>query len=803
VLSGYRVLDLCDDRGFVAGFLLAQMGAEVIMVEPPEGLRHRHKGPYIDGIQHPERSLSHLTQDRGKSSVVISDNSELTELAMTADVLLECGAFQVDLDLLRSQNPGLVTISISAYGSDGPKKKWPASDITIAAASGAMSLTGDGDRPPVRVGIPQTWNFAGADAACAAALALYERESSGLGQHADIAAQVSYLSTSQFRMLGSFCLEPQEPQTRFSGGVRLGPLKIQYVHPCADGYVTVTFLFGAMVGPYSNRLMKWIYDEGECAENLRDEDFVSYANRVLEGEATPAILEEATETISSFVATRTKEDLLQAALAKNLLIAPIADMNDVMNLGHLQDRDYWDSIDVSSLSEGTLSGTARICGPMTRSTSKLVHRNLVAPGLGADTERVMRDLSRRPLLAPAESRRRRPLEGVKVLDFMWALAGPAATRTLADFGATVIKIESETRPDVLRGVGPFRGEEGDPEGSFQFHSLNAGKLGLGLDLNNQEAKGVLEDLVRWADVVTDSFSAGAMKKWGLDYEGLRKINPKIIAASSCLMGQTGPMAKYAGFGTMAAAIAGFYPITGWADRTPSGPYSAFTDYGSPRFTVLALVSALHHRLKTGEGQYIDFSQLEGALHFLAPALLDKEVNGVVATRMGNRDAVFAPQNAYPCIGEDSWIALSCETDEHWRALSLVIGYEEIADLNVGERRARHDYLDEIIGQWTSRKSVADAEKALISAGVPAHRVLGVNSISEDEQLRFHKAFVEVEHGTCGTSWVEATPIKLSATPAVVTDAAPTYGQHSFRVLTEILNYSEDRFADLAVSEVLK
>jgi crotonobetainyl-CoA:carnitine CoA-transferase CaiB-like acyl-CoA transferase len=415
----------------------------------------------------------------------------------------------------------------------------------------------------------------------------------------------------------------------------------------------------------------------------------------------------------------------------------------------------------------------------------------------------MRDLSRRPLLSPAESRRRRPLEGVKVLDFMWALAGPAATRTLADFGATVIKIESETRPDVLRGVGPFRQEEGDPEGSFQFHSLNAGKLGLGLDLNNQEARAVLEDLVRWADVVTDSFSAGAMKKWGLDYEGLRKINPNIIAASSCLMGQTGPMAKYAGFGTMAAAIAGFYPITGWADRTPSGPYSAFTDYGSPRFTVLALVAALHHRLKTGEGQYIDFSQLEGALHFLAPALLDKEVNGVVATRMGNRDAVFAPQNAYPCIGEDAWVAVSCETDEHWRALSLVIGSEEIADLNLEERRAKHDYLDEIISEWTCLKTVADAEKELISAGVPAHRVLGVNSISEDEQLRFHKAFVEVEHGTCGTSWVEATPIKLSATPAVVTDAAPTYGQHSFKVLTEILNYSEDHFADLAVSEVLK
>ena len=235
---------------------------------------------------------------------------------------------------------------------------------------------------------------------------------------------------------------------------------------------------------------------------------------------------------------------------------------------------------------------------------------------------------------------------------------------LADHGATVVKIETGSRPDILRSVTPSIGEGGGYESGLQFHSLNAGKLDLTLDLATPEARDVVRDLVKWCDVLTESFSAKAMTSWGLGYGELHNINPKLIMFSSCLMGQTGPMRFYAGFGTMAAAIAGFYPVTGWPDRIPAGPFTAYTDYISPRLSVVLIMAALEHRRRTGQGQHIDFSQLEGALHFLAPQLLDEEINGRTAGRHGNADPHMTPHAVFPAKGNDKWVAIACETDRH-------------------------------------------------------------------------------------------------------------------------------------------
>ena len=213
-----------------------------------------------------------------------------------------------------------------------------------------------------------------------------------------------------------------------------------------------------------------------------------------------------------------------------------------------------------------------------------------------------------------------PLSDVKVVDLMWALAGPTATRVMADYGATVVRVESTRHFDGARTVGPFVKGQAGGENSGLFHNMNAGKLMLTLDLATEAGKSVFLDLVRWADVVTESFSPRAMKGWGLDYASLRKIKPDIIMISSCLMGQTGPWARFAGFGNLAAAISGFFNLVGWPDRPPAGPFSAYTDYVSPRFTAIAILAALEHRRRTGQGQYIDQSQAEASLHFLTPAL---------------------------------------------------------------------------------------------------------------------------------------------------------------------------------------
>ena len=205
------------------------------------------------------------------------------------------------------------------------------------------------------------------------------------------------------------------------------------------------------------------------------------------------------------------------------------------------------------------------------------------------------------------------------MDLSWAVAAPMVTRVLADHGATVVRVESQHRLDALRGAGPYlAGTAGGIEDTAQWHSVNAGKRSLQLNLATDAARDVLRDLVRWGDVLVESFSPGTMESWGMGYDQLRELNPGLVVLSSSLMGQTGPLAHFAGFGNLAGAITGFYHVTGWPDRPPAGPYLAYTDYTSPRLALVALLAALDHRRRTGEGQYLDFAQAEAAAHFLGP-----------------------------------------------------------------------------------------------------------------------------------------------------------------------------------------
>ncbi|MFN0089346.1 MAG: CaiB/BaiF CoA transferase family protein, partial [Acidimicrobiales bacterium] len=417
---------------------------------------------------------------------------------------------------------------------------------------------------------------------------------------------------------------------------------------------------------------------------------------------------------------------------------------------------------------------------------------------------------RRPAAAPAPPRAEaqsggpdRALTGLKVLDFMWAVAGPSFTRALADHGATVVKLESQSRTDGARTVGPFLGDDPGPENTALWHNMGAGKLGLALDLRKPEAHAVVLDLVRWADVVTESFSPRAMRAMGLGYETLAEVNPGLIMVSSCLMGQSGPMAQYAGFGTMAAAICGFHHLTGWPDRPPVGPFSAYTDYVAPRFTLAAFLSALDERERTGMGQHLDFSQLEASLHLLGPALLDWTVNGREAQRAGNDDPRFAPHGVYRCAGPDAWAAIACETDEQHRALCAVIGAAGLAGLAAAERVARRRELDAVIEAWTAARPAAEVEAALVAAGVPAHRVQDSALCVEDPQLVHRGHFVRVPHPLHGETWVENSRLHLHRTPARVERPGPTFGQDAWEILSELLGYDDERIAELAAAEALE
>jgi crotonobetainyl-CoA:carnitine CoA-transferase CaiB-like acyl-CoA transferase len=799
MLEAYRVLDLTDDRGHLASYILAMLGADVILVEPPDGSSARRCGPFAGDRPDPDRSLTFWAWNRGKRSVVIDTTTpegqrQLARLAADADVLFESGAYPIDVESLRAANPGLVTVSISPFGGQGPKAHWPATDLTVLAAGGQLSITGDADRPPVRTIVPQAFLHACTDAASGALLALTERAESGLGQHVDISAQRSILQATQSYVLAT--LLGGTPAQRTSGGVRTGGLDIQLLWPCKDGYACITFLFGASMGPFTRRLMEWMHEEGYCDDATRDKDWLDYANQLFDGREPVEEYERLKQIVAAFCMDKTKADLLDGARLRNLLVAPIATPDEVINSPQYEFRDFWDHVDDPLLSNRTVQAP----GSVVHSTLNPRVRLDRPPRLGEHSDEVLGEPAlsagngHRPTVPAAA--RRLPLEGLKVLDLTWAMAGPATTRAMADYGATVIRVESTTHLDVARTVGPFCNDVPGTDSSGLLFNMSVGKRGIALDLRAPESRPVLEDLIRWADVMMESFSPRGHALLGLDYEHIVEINPNLIMMSSCLFGQSGPLQRCAGFGTTGAALAGFYHLTGWPDRPPCGPFGAYSDYPSPRFALCVLLAALDERRRTGRGQYFDFAQAEAAMHFLTPALLDHHLNGTDVTRRGNDDLDMSPHAVYPSAGDDRWIAVACRNDDDWGRLAHVLGRADLAALTLDERRDRKDELDRLIATWTAGHSPEDGEAALIGAGVPAHGVQNAGECAADEQLLSVDHFVTVPHSEHGTVVVEGSRMRLSATPARLESGPPLLGQDTVGVLMEVLGYDDERLGEL-------
>ncbi|MGB5756572.1 MAG: CoA transferase [Acidimicrobiales bacterium] len=807
MLSSYRVLDLSDERGQLCGHVLASLGAEVISIEPPGGSTSRRLGPFADDVDGPDTSLWHWSYNRGRKSVVLDletepDRQELLRLVDGADFLIESagpGAMErlgLDYDTLAERNRALIMVSISAFGSSGPKAGWPATDLTIMAAGGQMVLTGDADRPPLRIPLPQAYFHAAAEGAGAALIALYERQHhSGVGQHIDCSAQQSTMQATQSNMLAGAI--NATTSTRSAGGVSLAGIDIQLMWPCADGFMSVTFLFGPALGPFSQRLMNWIHEEGGCDEATRDKDWLNYGELVFGGVEPVAEYERVKQVLTDFFATRTKAELFAEAFERRLLFAPVTTTEDVHDNPHLAARRVWEDIDIGGRQVrfpgrvGIFSETPQPVLP-------------APPSLGQHTVEVRHEPPRKPVVAvePKPERGGAALEGLKILDFMWVMAGPAGSRVLADYGANIVRIDSQARLDTARTLQPFRDDEGLPDNTALYSNMNAGKRGLSLDLANPASRDVVRDLVRWADVVLESFSPKAMKGFGFDYESLRQVKPDLVMLSSCIMGQTGPYTSLAGYGTMAAAISGFFEITGWPDRPPSGPFGAYTDYISPRYLVASVMAAVEHHRATGQGQYIDFSQGEASLQQLTPLLLDWSVNGRLPRRQGNRDDVFAPHGVFRCDGDDQWVAIAVTTDDQWRALCNLLGGNGPAELTAPERHERVDELEKLIEGWTSTRSKSEIMAACIEAGIPAHQVQGSAETLADPQLAHRRHFIEVGHPTQGTTWIENTRFQLSRNPADVTYGGPSWGEHSWEILSEELGYDADQIAELAIAEVL-
>ncbi|MEO8695953.1 MAG: CoA transferase [Acidimicrobiales bacterium] len=820
VLAPYRVLDLTDEGANYAGMLLAQLGAEVIAVEPPSGQGSRHRGPMVPaaraaGLPAGERSLAHWSFNRGKKSVILdlehvaADRREFIRLASGADFVIESqkpGHWEsIGLGYDQLENPGLIYVSISPFGQDGPKRHYAASDLTVLAASNYMALTGDDDRAPLRPSVPQSCQHAAIDAVGAALIALWERHRSGLGQRIDVAAQASMILATQGYVLADALGAPTIK--RVTGGSMYPPFNVRAIWRCRDGYVNLMFLFGGVMGPFVSRLMQWMAEEGACDADLAERDWISFGAHVAEGLATLDDYENAKSVIAAFLLTKSKAELFEAALDRRLLIAPICTVGEVVDSQHFAARDSWETVE-------TPAGRLTFPGPVARLTRSPLADLPRAPFLGEHTEEIREEPPRRPVVGPtsASAGSSPALQGLKVLDFMWVVAGPAATRVLADFGATVVRVESERRMDITRFTAPLVRSTPGAESGGMYLNFNAGKLGLALDMANPEARGVVLDLVRWADVVCESFSPGAMERWGLGYEYLRSINPGLIMLSSSLLGQSGPHATLAGFGVMGAALSGFNYMCGWPDRDPVGPFGSYSDYVAPRVTVAMILAALEYRRQTGEGQYIDLSQAEASLPLLSSAILHYGLDGSLLTLVGNRDTGSAPHGVFRSaprvestgtIDSDRWVALSCESDEQWASMCEHIGRSDLKLLNTDERLARQDELEAVVGSWTVRHDESELVRQLQTLGIPSHEVQNSPECISDTQLQARGHFVTTDHPSLGPVVVEGSRFDLSRTKAGPFRPAPMLGEHTYEVLSELLGYDDDRIADIAASGALQ
>jgi crotonobetainyl-CoA:carnitine CoA-transferase CaiB-like acyl-CoA transferase len=402
--------------------------------------------------------------------------------------------------------------------------------------------------------------------------------------------------------------------------------------------------------------------------------------------------------------------------------------------------------------------------------------------------------------------RKHALEGVRVVDFSWIVAGPTCTRILADFGAEVIRVENEQTMDYTRNSMAPPGAN-SPNMGGMFNNLNRNKLGVTINVMHPSGMELLHDLIAVSDIVVENFSATVLKRWGLDYEAQRQIRPDIIYASMSGFGHTGRDNRYVTWGPTAQALSGLTYMSGLPGEDPAGWGFSYMDHIAGYHGAIACITALHHRNRTGEGQWVDLSQVESGITLSGPAILDRTVNGRPYRREGNPpgnrapEYGVAPQNSYRCKGDDRWCAISIFDEAQWSSFVEAIGApewtgDERFSSNEG-RLANQDELDALIETWTINYTPHEVMHKLQSAGVIAGAVQNTKEkVDDDPQLRHRGYLAEVEHAELGLTAFEGEPIHLSRSPWDLKRAAPMLGEHDYFVFNEILGVEDEEMGEL-------
>lgn len=381
------------------------------------------------------------------------------------------------------------------------------------------------------------------------------------------------------------------------------------------------------------------------------------------------------------------------------------------------------------------------------------------------------------------------LNGVRVLDFTWVLAGPYATRLLGDFGAEVIKVQSKRTA---------KGAESNNTG--YFNTWNRNKRSITLDMSHAEAKKIALNLVKISDVVIENYSPRVMSNWGLDYEKLKEVKSDLIMLSISAMGQTGPWRDFVAFGPTLQAFSGLTYLTSYTQNSLPGVGYAYADFIAGLYAGFAVLAALEYRDRTGQSQYIDLSGYEAICTLIGPALSDLSLNQKDILPKGNRSDHIpaAPYGCYPCSGNDRWCVIALFKEEEWQSFCQVLGYpawtkeERFSDLL--RRKEHEEELDELIGQWTAQHPPEEIVQLLQKAGVPSGLVQNAEDLAKDPHLLARDFFTKLEHPLLGSTFLDRSPIRFKDSPKTYRKAAPLLGEDNQYVYMELLGFPEEEFS---------
>lgn len=804
-LSGISIVE-CG-KGVSAAFaakLLADLGAEVVKVEPPGGDLTRRRGPFPVDHQDPEHSGLFQYLNTNKRGVMLdlktaSGRSRLDWLLSRADVLIhnvppveqsEQGLAAADIT---AAHPELIVTEISIFGNSGPRSHYRGYELQAFHSGGPASLTPNGEtstvRPPLKLYGHQAEFQAAAHAAFTTLAAYWHRMRSGHGQAIDVSIQECLTAFFELSYINY----------TYSGArdTRATPKVVSPWNIVRTGDGFIYFCCGEQ-----DQWMRLVDLMGN-PEWARDERFKDGLNRGRNSKELRARMEQ-------WARDWTFQALYRECVKRRIPAAPLNRMADLYADETLTEREFFVEIPRRDGSERLI----RVPGAPFKSTAGGWALRTPPPRLGEHQQEIFGQLAperepqrRSPKPATPADAETPPLSGVRVLDFSWIWAGPYTTLQLAHLGAEVIRVESAKRPCLNRRIPPYADGVPGMDRAGSFCQWNQGKRSIVLDLSNPRAIEIARELTAHCDMVVENFAPGVAERMGLGYRQLREYRPDLIMLSISGYGQTGPGRNLLSYGNLSGAAAGFNSVLGYGPGEALEVGITWADPVAGLFGPQALIAALIHRSRTGQGQYIDLSMLEMLETMMPEALLEYEIAGREPQPMGNHDPWMAPHNCYKAAGDDeSWVTIAAGSEKEWRALCEAIGQPALAGdprfATLALRKQNEGELDRIITEWTSRRDRWQITELLQKAGVPAFPTMSNQDLAEDPHLMARGFPVELEHPVVGRRRHAGVPWQMSPSACRVRKPAPLLGADTEDILQNLLGYAPTEIARLREEKVL-